>query len=168
LREHGKAPVRFAARQGGQALGHLALKHQSQALVLPGPLEPSQKERSCNVIGQVRDDLAGFLTERRRVDFEGITGDNFEATRINRGKLAERREATPIPLDRNNAACPGCEQCPRQTARAGPDLDDRRLVEPARRPRNPARQVEVEQEILTEAFVRGDPVSRDNLAQRRQ
>jgi len=42
------------------------------------------------------------------------------------------------------------------------------LVEPPRRPRNPTRQVEVEQEILTEALVRDNPVARDDLAQRRQ
>ncbi len=143
LREHGKAPVRFAARQGGQALGHLALKHQGQALVLPGPLEPAEEERSGDVIGQVRDDLAGFLGERRGVDFEGIPGNKIKAPRISRGKLAERCETTPIPLNRNNAACPRCKQCPRQTAGAGPDLDDRGLVEPPRRPRNPTRQVEV-------------------------
>jgi len=41
------------------------------------------------------------------------------------------------------------------------------LVEPPRRPCNPTREVEIEQEILTEALVRDDPVSRDDLAQRR-
>jgi hypothetical protein len=42
------------------------------------------------------------------------------------------------------------------------------LVEPPGRPRNPTRQIEVEQEILTQALLRDDPVSRDDLAQRRQ
>jgi hypothetical protein len=38
------------------------------------------------------------------------------------------------------------------------------LVEPSRRSCDPTRQVEVEQEILAEASVRDDPVSRDDLA----
>jgi hypothetical protein len=38
------------------------------------------------------------------------------------------------------------------------------LVEPPRCSCDPARQVEVEQEILTEAPARDDPVSRDDLA----
>jgi hypothetical protein len=38
------------------------------------------------------------------------------------------------------------------------------LVEPSRCSCDPTRQVEVEQEILAEAPVRDDPVSRDDLA----
>jgi len=38
------------------------------------------------------------------------------------------------------------------------------LLEPPRCACDPTRQVEVEQEILTEALVRDDPVSRDDLA----
>jgi hypothetical protein len=38
------------------------------------------------------------------------------------------------------------------------------LVEPSRRSRDPTRQVEVEEKILTQALVRGDAVSRDDLA----
>ena len=99
---------------------------------------------------------------------EGIAGTQIEAFRVSRGEFAQGCETTPISLDRDNAACPRCKQGPRQTTRAGPDLDDRGVIEPTRRARDPTRQVEIEQKILTEALIRGDRMSRDNLAQRRQ
>jgi hypothetical protein len=38
------------------------------------------------------------------------------------------------------------------------------LVEPSRRSYDPTRQVEIEKKILAQALVRGDAVSRDDLA----
>src|SRR5262249_39832391 len=135
------------------------------AFVLPDPIEPSEKERGRNVVRQVRDDLAGPFAEHCRVDLEGIAGDQIEAPWIGRGYLTKGCQTAPVAFDRDNPACPRCEQRPRQPARTRPDLDDGRLVERARSPCNSVCEVEVEQEILTEAFVRDDPVSRDNLAQ---
>jgi len=87
---------------------------------------------------------------------------------MGRGKLGKCRETAPVALDRDDPAGAGGEQCPRQTAWPGADLDNRRLVEPPCRPRNPTRQIEVEQEILPEPLMCGDPMPRDNFAQRRQ
>jgi hypothetical protein len=42
------------------------------------------------------------------------------------------------------------------------------MVECPGRSRDSTGQIEVEQEILAEALARGDPVSRENFAQRRQ
>ena len=164
LDENRKPSVGLAARRGGQALGDLALKHQGQALVVPDLLEPPENEQGGDVVREVRNNLARSLGKRRRVEFERIASDNIKATRINRSKLAERRETTPISFYRKNAARPTCQQRPRQTARAGTDFDDRGLVEPSRRSYDPTRQVEIEKKILTQALVRGDAVSRDDLA----
>ena len=84
------------------------------------------------------------------------------------GKLGKCRETAPVALDYDDPASAAAKQCPRQTAWSGADLNDRRLVEPPCCPRNPTRQIEVEQEILPETLLRGDPVPRDNFAQRRQ
>jgi hypothetical protein len=42
------------------------------------------------------------------------------------------------------------------------------VVELPCRPSDSPRQIEIEQEILTEAPARADPIARDDLAQRRQ
>jgi hypothetical protein len=60
-----------------------------------------------------------------------------------------------------------CEQRPGQAARPGADLDGRALGERPGGTRDPPRQVEVEDEVLAEAFARADAVPRDDFAQRR-
>jgi hypothetical protein len=62
----------------------------------------------------------------------------------------------------------GCEQCACQSAGAGADLDDCRMLEPPSGARDPSRQIEVEQEVLAEASACGDAVPGNDLAQRRQ
>jgi len=166
LHKYRKPAIGLAARLRDQALGDLALKHQGQAFVFPNPLQPGDQERGGNVVRQVCDDFAWLVRERRRVDFESVAGDELEATRMSGRELAEGRETTAIALDRNNPARADCEQCPRQTTGTGADLDDRGMVEPACRPGDPTRQVEVEEKILPEAPVRDDPVSRDDFPQR--
>jgi hypothetical protein len=82
-------------------------------------------------------------------------------------QLAQRREAASIALDRDDMARPGGEQRPRQSAGAGPDLDDARFVERPGGPGDAPGQVEIEEEILPEGFARRDAVPGDDLAQRR-
>ncbi len=82
------------------------------------------------------------------------------------GKFAERRETSCVALDRDNATCTRREQCPRQTAGTGADLDDCGMIEPSSGAGDSAREIEVEEEILPEAPARNDAVSRDHLAQR--
>ena len=89
-------------------------------------------------------------------------------SRIGSCELAERRETAPVALDRDDPAGAGGEQCPRQTAGAGADLDNGRVLEPPGGAGYLARQVEVEQEILAEALACGDAVPADDVAQRRQ
>ena len=82
------------------------------------------------------------------------------------GQFAERREASCVALDRDNATCTRREQCPRQTAGTRADLDHRDAGKRTRGAGDSAREIEVEEEILPEALVRDDAVSRDHLAQR--
>src|SRR5439155_9551597 len=109
--------------------------------------------------------LAGRLRECRRVELERVGGDNFEALGISRRKLAQRCKAAPVAFNRDDPAGAAAQQGPRQTARTSADLEDRRMVEPTRRPGNPTGQVEVEQEILPEALVSDDAAARDDFAQ---
>src|SRR5436190_21282894 len=168
LEQHGQPSIRLAARSGDQALGGLALEHQGQALILSDPLDPPDEERRGGVVGEVGDDLAGWLRKRRWIEFERVGGDDLEVLGIGRSKLAQRCQTAPVVLDRDDPACAAAQQRPRQTAWTGADLDNRCMVEPTGCPRDPARQVEVEQEILTETFVSDNAVTRDYLSQWRQ
>ena len=87
---------------------------------------------------------------------------------IGGSEVAESRETAPIALDRDDPVCTGAEQRPRQAARAGADLDDGRVIERSGGAGNPAGQIKVEQEILAKPLACGDPVTSDDLAQRRQ
>jgi hypothetical protein len=168
LEQYRKPSIGFAARCGNEALGDFALKHQGQALIFADLIDPADEERGGDVVGKVGDDLAGRPRERHQVEVEGVGSDDFEALGIGSGKLGKCRETAPVALDRDDPAGAAGEQCPCQTAGTGADLDYRRVVEPTCRPRNPTRQIEIEQEILTEALVSDNPVTRDDLAQRRQ
>src|SRR5215469_9648012 len=113
LGEYRQPSVGLAARPGDQTLGNLTLQHQGQALILPDLIEPAEQERGGNIVGQVRNDLARSLADRRDVKLERIAGDYIEAARISRGKLAERRQTAAIAFDCKNAARPRCQQCSR-------------------------------------------------------
>jgi len=104
LDQHRKPSIGLAARPGNQALGDLALEHQGQALIFPNPIDPADEERGGDVVGKVGDDLAGRLGECRRVDFEPICGDDFEALGMSRGKLAKCCETALVSLDRDDPA----------------------------------------------------------------
>src|SRR5213078_280987 len=95
---------RLAARSGDQALSDLALKHQGQALIFPDPLDPPDEQRRGDVVGEIGDDLAGWLRERRRIEFESVGGDDLEALGIGRSELTQRCETAPVAFDRDDPA----------------------------------------------------------------
>src|SRR6516162_3825301 len=168
LDQHREPSVRLAARNRGQAFGDLALKHQGQALILADPLEPADQQRGGDVVREVSHDFAGRIRELGRIEPQRVAGDELKPVRVGRGKLAESGEASRVALDRDDPACAGGQQCPGQAAGAGADFDNGRMVEPPGSASDPARQVEVQQEVLPETLARGYAVRSDDLAQRRQ
>ena len=168
LHQHREPSIGLAARRRDQALGDFALKHQGQALIFRDPLEPADKECGGDVVGQVRDDLAGRPAR--------APPGRVRARRRRRARAApdKRRQARRAPPDNGGRARSQRPGARRRRATPASDRRDRdrsrrrRMVERPRRSGDPARQVEVEEEILAEALVRDDTVSGDDLAQRRQ
>jgi hypothetical protein len=79
--------------------------------------------------------------------------------------LAERGDQRPVELDRADVSA-GRGERQRQRAQAGADLDDAIAWSRAGRRRDRARQVGVDQEVLTERLVGSDAVARRQLADR--
>ena len=85
-----------------------------------------------------------------------------------RRDFAERRERPLVALHRDDTARAFGEQRPREPAGAGPDLDHGDAFERARGAGDAAGEIEVEQKVLAERFLRGKLVPPDHVAQRRQ
>jgi hypothetical protein len=85
-----------------------------------------------------------------------------------RGDLGKRRDRSGIAFDRNHAMGAKREQSPRQSARAGTDLDDRDALQRAGGARDPRGKVEIEKKILAERFPGCEIVPADDFAKRRQ
>ena len=121
LREHGKPPVGLRAWRGDDAVGHLALEHERQALPVRRPglgREPADEERRRDVVGKVRDDAerpAGG--ERRKVEVERIALDDRQPAGSGGGDLLQRRQRAGIALDRGDVLGALEEQRARQAAR---------------------------------------------------
>jgi hypothetical protein len=101
-------------------------------------------------------------------DLERIGLDDRQPSGIGGGDLVERRDAPRVALDRHQFSGAGREQRPRQSAGTGSDFDDGARAEIAGRACDSARQVQVEQEMLTERLARCEVVAADHIAQRRQ
>ncbi len=104
----------------------------------------------------------------RPVGVEGIALVDVEAARIARADLGERRQATRIALDGDDAARALEKKGARQPARTGTDLDHRAPFEGASEAGDAPREIEIEDEILPEALLGPEPVGGDDLAQGRE
>src|SRR5690606_37505589 len=80
----------------------------------------------------------------------------------------EGGKAALVPLDGDDPRGAFEQQRAREPAGPRPDLDDGAARQVARDPRDPARQVEVQDEVLAEALFRCQPQARDDLTERRQ
>ena len=106
-RQHREAPIVGAlGRRGDDALSHLALEHERQAIIERRPglgLEPACQERGRDVVGKVGDDAdrhgPGLGDQRRGRDAQRIAFDDFEPSRPMRGDLAKRAERAGVALD---------------------------------------------------------------------
>ena len=76
--------------------------------------------------------------------------------------------AALVALDRDDALSPFKQERAREPARARADLYNRAALKRPRRPRDAARQVEVEEEVLAQALLGREPQRADDVAQRRQ
>jgi hypothetical protein len=106
-----------------------------------------------DIIGQVGDDPGAFTAELG-AGIEGLRVGvhDIEPAGIALGDRIERRQRAFVALDRNHPPGTQRQQCACQPAGPGADLNDRSAFERPRSARDPRRQIEVEQEILTERF----------------
>src|SRR5712692_9685966 len=88
------------------------------------------------------------------VDFQRVALDHRQPSRIMRRDLAERRDGAAVAFDGDHVPCALRQQCAGEPARPRADLHDRDAFERAARPGDARRQVEVEEEILSERFLR--------------
>ena len=102
------------------------------------------------------------------VERQCVGGDNLESARIVRGDLRKRGETSLVAFHGDYAGGTRGQQGAGKAAGARTDLDDRRVGKIAGGARNAARQVQVEKKILSERFLRRQPMSRDDLAERRK
>ena len=84
------------------------------------------------------------------------------------GNLRQSRRAALVTLDDDNTPRAFHEQPARETSGPWTDLYDGRRIERRGEARDTARQIEIENEILTEALLRIDLECGDHLAQRWQ
>ncbi len=103
-----------------------------------------------------------------RIELERIAGHDVEATRIARCDLRERGDGAVVALDCDHSSRALGEQCPRQSAGAGADLDHVDAVERAGRAGDAGGEVEIEEKVLAERFSCSETVPADHLAQRRE
>ena len=85
-----------------------------------------------------------------------------------RRDFAKRLDAALVALDRDHALCSVRKQRAREAARTRAHFDDGNALERSAGARDPAGEIEIEQEILAERLARRQAVPADHLAQRRE
>ena len=103
-----------------------------------------------------------------RRERERVAGDDLQATGIGSRDFPKRLDAAFVALDRDHALCSVRKQRSRETARTRSHFDDGNALERSRRARDPAGEIEIEQEVLAERLARRQAVPADHLAQRRE
>jgi hypothetical protein len=121
-----------------------------------------------DVVGQVGDDAARRRAKRGRIDGQRIGLDDLQPALCRGLELGQSVERPRIDLDRHDAGRPFEQQGAGEATRPGADLDGRALIERRGRAGDAAGQVEVEQEMLAEAFAGVEAMAGNRLAQRRQ
>ena len=131
--------------------------------------QPVGEKGGPDIVGKVGDDARrSAAQERTRIEPNRVGLDDLEALRVTSGDLGESRQAARIALDGDHPFRALSEKRARQAARTRADLDDGDAGERPARPRDARGQVEVEQEVLAERFLRREPVALHDLPQRRQ
>ena len=127
--------------------------------------EPRDEQRGCDVVGQVGDDAHRTTTEKRpRIEGERIRGDDFETAGIMFGDLPQRRDGALVAFDRDHAGGAECQERARKAAGTRADLQHRHAGECSRGAGYARREIEVEQEILSEGFFGDEVMPANNFA----
>ena len=126
--------------------------------------QPFHQQRAADVVGQVGGDA--HRPGRRSVRANSAASSSASASAGTmsrrpgkaRGDLFQRGDAAVVALHRDHAAAPSVSSARVKPAGARPHFIERRVFERARRARDAPRQVEVEQEVLAQRFLRRQPM----------
>ena len=99
-------------------------------------------------------------------DLEGIGHHDAQLAGVMRGDLVERRTKPRVALDHHDVGRARRQQRPGQAPGSGADLDHASGRQVPGREGDAPRQVEIEQEMLSERFAREETVALDDAAER--
>ena len=167
LGDHRQPPVGLDAGRGDDALGHLLLEHQHHAPVPGRPglaLEPADEQQRGDVVGQVGDDHRLGRRCRRQARASRPRARRRNAPRAGpdsarRWPPAPAGSARRAPRRRRARHPPGRARA--SARRARPDLDHGAARERAGGAGDAPRQVEIEDEVLAQALLGGQPERAD-------
>src|SRR5581483_4421165 len=126
-------------------------------------------KRRADAVGQIGDDARGRgEMERSIVHSPGVSGDDIEPPGIERGNRLKRREAALVLFDGDDAGGAFEQKRAGEAAGTGADLDHCHALERAGGAGDASREIEVEQEVLAETLLGGEPRCPDYLAKRGQ
>ena len=112
--------------------------------------------------------MAAFAGQRALVDLQRVGFDHGETTGRGVREVLQQRQKARVLLDGDHATRVAFDQRARKAARARTDLDHRFAVEGAGEAHDLARDIQVEQEMLTEPLLREQAVLGQGFAKRRQ
>ena len=101
------------------------------------------------------------------IDGQRVALHDFKSSGIMRRDLRKCGQAPRVAFDGHNAPRASCQERPCQATRPGTDLKHVAGVERACRTGDFGRQIEIEQKILPQPFLRAQLVARDYVAKRR-
>ena len=171
MSKHAEPPICLGTWPCHDPLGYLPLKHKRQTVIPRRPglrLKPSNEKWSGDIVGQIRNYAGGCVYKRSHVRCKGVAFDDLKPARIDRRNLFERRDTSPVLLDCHHTPRSGIEQSSGQSTGARSHLYNVVIIQRAGRTGDTPRQIEIEQEILPERFLRGQPMPGNDLAKGRQ
>src|SRR5690606_3376488 len=158
--EQGEGPERLGPRPGGEALAALELHEAGE------PGEAPRVERAGDhgrgqVVGQVGGQHRPGR-QRTQVERQRVSVDDLDVVQA-RERLGQHRQEPGVHLDRHDAPG-GAGQLAREGAQAGADLEDRLAALEPGRLHHGAQHRRVDEEVLSERPVRGEPVALQQVA----
>ena len=169
LRQDGETAKRRRIWRSNNAFGDFLLKHQRKRCPARWPWlagQPIDEQCGADIIGQIGHDMPAGLDNIGQGNRHRIAFDDPQSMWMNFAKFGKRRQASPVTLDDSHIR-PGIDQRAGQATGAGADFIDRLPFKAARHSGNAVEQLAVEQEVLAERLARGQPVTRDDIAERR-
>ena len=159
LGQHAGDPVHFAARPGGDAVGHLLLEHAHHLGAAIAVVQHLEHDLGADVVREVADDGEGFHETLVQVEPQHIADDEPLAQR---GKVFQDvGRSLPVQFHAPEVDVRAGEQVSGERAGPGAHLDHAAIAPVVReRPCDRLRDAVLLQEVLAELFLGADEAHR--------